>query len=554
MLDGCTPWPAEFADRYIRDRLWRAETIAEAIFESAQRTPDSVALADERGRLTYRELCDAASRLSARFHDLRLAAADRIIVQIPNRIEFAVVTIASFAFGLIPVMALPAYRRAELDHIAEVTNARAIAVAPEYRGFDHAALAREIKSRHPSIAAIFSTEAAAGCEPLFGDAPAIDRSDEHGDPFDVALFLLSGGTTGLPKLIPRTHADYLYVARESARVCGVDRDSKIMIAIPAGHNFALGCPGLLGTMLAGGTVVLTQSADPETIAVTIARERITHLPCVPTIAMGLAALDARHRAMLSSMRVLTVGGQRLQEPSARELRRLFPHVRLQQVFGMAEGLVCYTALDDPDDIACTTQGRPISPIDELRIVDSDWANVMDGESGELLCRGPYTIRGYFRAAEHNRSAFTSDGFYRTGDIVRRHASGNLVVEGRVKDQINRGGEKIGAEEVEAHLMAHPAIAMAAVVAMPDDRLGEKVCAFVVLRDGDHIGLDELKDFLSHRGLARFKFPERLEVIDRMPLTNVGKIKKADLREMIARIVHNESGAAARPPGSRGIGD
>jgi non-ribosomal peptide synthetase component E (peptide arylation enzyme) len=212
---------------------------------------------------------------------------------------------------------------------------------------------------------------------------------------------------------------------------------------------------------------------------------------------------------------------------------------VQQVLGMAEGLLCYTRLDDRDEVACSTQGRPLSPADEIRIVDGAGREVATGESGELWCRGPYTIRGYYRAPERNVEAFTADGFYRTGDLVCRDSSGNLVVVGRVKDQINRGGEKISAEEVESHLIAHDAVSSAAVVAMPDELLGERACVFVTLKPGATLELEAMREFLAARGLARYKWPERLEVIPSMPLTNVGKVKKAELRRDIEMRIDHE---------------
>jgi 2,3-dihydroxybenzoate-AMP ligase len=223
---------------------------------------------------------------------------------------------------------------------------------------------------------------------------------------------------------------------------------------------------------------------------------------------------------------------------------------VQQVFGMGEGLLCYTRLDEHEEVSCRTQGRPLSPADEIRIVDSNGKDVATGEIGELWCRGPYTIRGYFRAPERNREAFTADGFYRTGDVVRLDPSGNLVVEGRIKDLINRGGEKISAEEIEAHLIAHPAVGAAAVVAMPDDILGEKACAYLSVRDGETFALAAMREFLAARGVAQFKWPERIEIVAEFPLTNVGKIRKSELRRDIAEKLAAERASMASRPAVR----
>jgi 2,3-dihydroxybenzoate-AMP ligase len=446
-------------------------------------------------------------------------------------------------------MALPAFRRAELEYLLSFCDEKAIAIAPEYRGFDHAALARELKPR-----LILSTSPSAGCvsmhEPC-ASSRAVGSS--VGDPFDVALFLLSGGTTGMPKLIPRTHADYLYNARASAAATGLTPESRILIALPAEHNFPLACPGLIGALIVGTPAFFTQKTTGTDLATTIAREQITHLPCVPAFAIALLDLSQTSRAQLASLRIITVGGQRLQEPTARALKQAFPHLIVQQVFGMAEGLLYYTSLDAPDEVAFTTQGRPLSPADEIRIVNSDGTDVATGEVGELWCRGPYTIRGYFRAPERNREAFTDDGFYRTGDLVRLDPSEHLVVEGRIKDLINRGGEKINAEEIEAHLMAHPGVNAAAIVAMPDDILGERSCAYLSLQDGGTLELAGMREFLAARGVAQFKWPERIEIVSELPLTNVGKIRKSELRRDIAEKIAAERVAlasrAAAPQGN-----
>ena len=550
MLEGCAPFPAEFAERYIREGLWRSETIPQAIAKASRERPDSIAVADPGRSLTYSQLLAEAGGLADLLSRNGIERNDRIVVQLPNCVEFATLTLACLEIGALPIMALTAFRKAELEYLVSFADAKAIAIAPEYRGFDHAALARDLKAANPVLKCILSTAPAEGCVSLGQDGAVAHRiGSSTRDPFDVALFLLSGGTTGMPKLVPREHAEYLYCARESAVVCGLSSQSRILIAIPAAHNFAFSCAGWLGALLSGARTFFSQSTKAADLADIIEREEITHLPCVPTIAIALLGLPQSERPRLASLRVISVGGQRLQEPTAHALKQALPQIRVQQVFGMAEGLICYTRLDDSEDIAFTTQGRPLSPADEVRIVDYDGTDVAPGAVGELWCRGPYTLRGYFRASERNREAFTPDGFYRTGDLVRRHPSGNLVVEGRIKDLINRGGEKVSAEEIEAHLIAHPAIAAAAVVAMPDPVLGERACAYVTVRDAQSFTLSAMREFLAARGVAQFKWPERIEIVDQFPLTNVGKIKKTELRRIIADKLAAERVAAASKAGA-----
>jgi len=256
--------------------------------------------------------------------------------------------------------------------------------------------------------------------------------------------------------------------------------------------------------------------------------------------LGLLNYPPRENYDLSSLQVILTGGSKLNPEVALRIRPEL-NCEVEQVLGMAEGPLFWTRLDDPDEVKMNTQGRPLSPGDEFKIVDPDSGKeVPQGEIGELWCRGPYTIRGYFRAPEHNAKAFTEDGFYKSGDLVRLHKSGNVIVEGRIKDTINRGGEKISAEEVENHILAHPDVDTCAYVAMPDPVLGEKACAYVVLRHEKEMTVESLNEFLlNDRKIAKFKLPERLELVKVLPLTNVGKINKKLLREMIASKIKEE---------------
>ena len=380
---------------------------------------------------------------------------------------------------------------------------------------------------------------------LLATPPAVDARPAARPTADqVAVFQLSGGTTGLPKVIPRTHDDYRYNSLVFASATGFDADSVLLVSVPIAHNFPLACPGVQGALLLGARIVLAPSPDPDVVFPLIERERVTWIPAVPASVIAWLNHPRRTQYDLTSIRALCVGGSRLNPEPARAAMRAFGPV-VTQVFGMAEGLLCATRAGDAEDVHAETQGRPASPADEIRIVDDDGGEVAAGEVGELTCRGPYTIRGYYRAEEHNRVAFTADGFYRTGDLVRRHPSGNLVVEGRRKDLINRGGEKISAEEIENLILKHPAVVNVAVVAMPDAVLGERACAFVVPRGDATPTLADLTRFLLDEcRIAKFKLPERLELRDRLPVTAVGKISKKDLRDEIHRLVDAKTGAPA----------
>ena len=542
IAEGVVPWPDDAVARYVAAGYWEGNSLGWQLWKQADRTPDQTAVVDGDVALTYGELIARADAAATGLANLGMQPGDRIVVQLPNGWEFIVLTLACLRAGIVPVMALPGHRRHELSYLAAHAEAAAIAVPDELRGFDHQDLGHELVRdvdglRHVLVAGENIRDGSVDLRQLCaGDAnPAAHRARwDAADPSsrDVAVFLLSGGTTGLPKLIARTHDDYVYNAKRSGELAGLGPDTVYLVAVPAGHNFPLACPGILGTLLVGGRVVMLPSPEPVRAFTTIERERVTHTAVVPAVAQRwLDEYDAE-KWDLSSLRVLQVGGARLAEEVARMVRPVLG-CTLQQVFGMAEGLLNYTRLDDPDEVIRATQGRPMCPDDEVVLVDELDRPVPAGEPGALLTRGPYTPRGYYKAAEHNARAFTADGWYRSGDICRWHTSGNLVVEGRDKDMINRGGEKISAEEIENLAYQMPAVMQAAAVAMPDPSLGERLCLYVVARPGAELSLDDVRASMASKGVASFKLPDRLVLCEEIPTTKVGKIDKKALRADIA---------------------
>ncbi|GAA0368255.1 (2,3-dihydroxybenzoyl)adenylate synthase [Streptomyces blastmyceticus] len=533
-------YPAEYAERYRAAGHWRGETFGGMLRERALAHPDRVAIVDpadeargkERRAWTYGELDERADRLAAGFLAKGIGKGDRVVLQLPNVAEFFEVVFALFRIGALPVFALPAHRESEIRHFCAFTEAVAYVIPDTEAGFDHRELASKVRAEVTTLRHVFVV-GDPGEHTALTDVPREPVPAEDGPrPEDLAFLQLSGGSTGVPKLIPRTHDDYIYSLRGSNEICAVDEHSVYLCALPAAHNFPLSSPGTLGALYAGARVVLTRSPSPDVAFPVIEREGVTLTGLVPPLALVWTEAAATTRYDLSSLQVLLVGGAKFSEEAA---RRVTPALgcTLQQVFGMAEGLVNYTRLDDPFETIVTTQGRPISPDDEIRVVDDQDNDLPVGETGHLLTRGPYTIRGYWRAPEHNATAFTEDGFYRTGDIVRRTETGHLVVEGRAKDQINRGGEKVAAEEIENHILAHPAVHDAAVVSMPDAYLGERTCAYVVLRAGAApVKSLAIKKFVRERGLAAYKVPDRVEFVEEFPQTGIGKVSKKDLRAAI----------------------
>ena len=534
-----TRWPEALAKQYRAKGHWRGEPLTAMLARQCEHAPDAVAILCGERSFSYRELDAASSRLAGRLARHGLGVGDTALVQLPNVAEFYLVFFALLKAGIAPVNALFSHNRLELASYAEQIRPRLFIGSLAHPLFASG-------DRHSDLllgigAELVLLDGDGGELGLTRWLAQLDESEPvkcGPTPADeVAFFQLSGGSTGTPKLIPRTHDDYFYSVRRSNEICELGPHTHYLCALPAPHNFPLSSPGALGVFEAGGTVVLAPDPSPISCFPLIARHRVNLTSLVPpavSLWLQAAESDPSVRSQIESLALLQVGGAKLAEAVARKITPLLG-CRLQQVFGMAEGLVNYTRLDDPDDKVIHTQGHPMSPDDEVRVLDEEGNPVAPGQPGALHTRGPYTFRGYYQSPTHNARVFDADGFYCSGDLVVQDADGYLTVVGRLKDQINRGGEKIAAEEVENQLLHHPAITQAALVSMPDSAMGEKSCAFIVSTDPALKPL-ALRKFLRERGVADFKLPDRFETLDALPMTAVGKIDKQGLRARIAEII------------------
>ena len=549
MLEHCAPWPEQFAKEYLRLGYWKIESLVDLLEARARAIPERVFVTDVRGELSYGDIDNLAARVALHLLRLGLKRRDIVLLQFPNVREFIIAFFALQKIGAIPVMCLPHHRARELSYFAELTGASAYLFPQRFRNFNYLPMAREIQATNPNLRHLLalgegSEPGVCYLDPWIAADPQLSNAahelaQQRPDPFEVAFMLLSGGTTGVPKLIPRTHVDYLCNATECAKVLNWGANIAFMVALPAAHNFPLGAPGMLAALVAGGRVAISASTEAETIFEAIDQQKPTFLGVTPALLITLLNSPQRQKYRLDSLRYIYAGGQKMLPELVERTRNAWPFARPGQAFGMAEGLTNLSRPDDPWTDILETQGRPVSTADEIRIIGDGEEDLPAGAVGELITRGPYTIRGYYRSGEYNRQAFTNEGFYRTGDMVRLHPSGNLVVEGRKKDLINRGGEKISAEEIENLILGHEKIHMAAVVAMPDAVMGERSCAFVTLRSGESLSLAELTSFLQGKQIAKFKLPERLEIMDSLPLSGMGKVSKKDLREIISAKLKTE---------------
>ena len=549
MLDGCTPWPAALEARYRAAGYREGLTIWAMVARTVARLPDKVALVAGERRATYADLDRASARLGVALRRQGIRPLDRVVLQLPNTPEFVHWYLALVRIGAIPVLALRAHRHTEVRHFIRASGAVDYVEPDVAQHFDYRPMATQMQGEFAGLRVFVVGEAGAGQtahaallqgQPDDEVTREIRAAEAAVDPAEVATMLLSGGTTSLSKLIPRTHEDYVLNARLCGRAGGFDAQTVFLVILPLGHNYNLASPGILGAFYVGGTVVLAPSTDTAEIFRLVQQERVTVIASVVPLISAWLASDEPKRFDHSSLKVVQNGGARL----APELRqRLITELGCtpQEIYGTAEGLINMTRLDDPLELILHSSGRPVCEDDEIRVVDDDGREVPDGEAGELVTRGPYTIHGYYRAPEKNAEAFTADGFYRMGDIVRKWGR-NIQAEGRRKDLINRGGEKISCEEVENFIHRHPAVKSACLVAMPDPVFGEKACAFVILREGESLSFDGLTAFLRGLQISSYKLPERLEVVTQFPLSPVGKILKRELRDAIAARLDAESAA------------
>ena len=510
---------------------WERCGFGEQLDRWAEKYGERTAVTDSEDEISYMELKQKADCLAAAFLRKGILKGDKVLVQLPNRISFVIVFFALSKIGAVPIMMLPAHREAELEGIIELAKPAAYIVVEKYLGFSYVPMANAMKEKYSCIRHIFIDSESGDISGMIAETCGENGAFPAVDGYETAVLLLSGGTTGVPKLIPRTHTDYMYNARMSAKRCRLDSSDVYLASLPVAHNFPLCCPGLLGTLDVGGKVVLASATSPDDILDAITEEGVTITALVPamvTVCMEMLEWDEDYD--ISSLRILQVGGAMLEDSLADKIIEEWP-CKLMQVFGTAEGLLSFTSPEDEGSLIARCQGTPVSPADEVKIVDEEDKAVPEGVFGELLSRGPYTIDGYYMAEEANKKSFTPDGFYRTGDKAMWTKDGRLRLGGRIKEQINRAGEKIMPSEIEAYLCRHSKIKEAAVVGVPDETLGNRICAFLVTDDEAGIDLQEIHRFLREIGVAAYKMPDQIERVETWPLTSVGKIDKKALERM-----------------------
>ncbi|NEN75317.1 (2,3-dihydroxybenzoyl)adenylate synthase [Pelistega sp. NLN82] len=534
-----TKWPEERAKFYRQKKYWLDIPLCAILDKQVSNNPDATAIICGDRCFSYKQLSIYATNLAINLKNYGLQHGDTALVQLPNVAEFYIVLFALLKLGVVPLNALYSHRQYELHSFIQQINPKLVIVSSEHEVFRNEVINKNIK-----LLGIESSSLILKLSEKNNASTALtqdnlwywlesDKTEEiiPTPPDEVALFQLSGGSTSIPKLIPRTHNDYYYSIRTSAEICQLNTKTKFLCALPLPHNYILSSPGALGVFHKGGCIVLAASPEPLHCFELIEKHKVNMAALVPSaVITWLEQAITYPIQKISSLKLLQVGGANFSSSLAKKVPLLLK-CKLQQVFGMAEGLVNYTRLDDSEDTIFTTQGRPLSPDDEIKIINELGEQIIGEGIGILATRGPYTFCGYYNSPEQNQKVFDSDGFYYTGDLVQRTPSGNIRVVGRVKDQINRGGEKIASEELENLILLHPDITQVAIVAKPDMNYGEKTVAFIISKN-NQLKPFQLKKFLLEKGIAEYKLPDFIYFIESMPLTAVGKIDKNELRKML----------------------
>lgn len=527
--NGFVPFPPDRAESYRSSGCWESETHIQLLDRIRQQYPDQIAVTQANKTLSYQALYEHAAQYGSYLHARGIRPENFVIIQSPNVIEFFVVLFGLYYIGARPVFCLNGHGAHEIENIAKVSRAVGYIKINEANSRAQDAMDITLGFARPNFQLWYRQTLVSGASldqalpELSADLPRVEQYNASAH--SVAFLQLSGGTTGLPKLIPRTHSDYLYSIKKSVEFTDLDRHTRQLIVLPVMHNFTMSSPGFLGAFYVGASVFLSTDSSPRTCFELIRQHRITQVSLVPSLVSLWLHAPPLAKADLTSLQVIQVGGAKLLPELAHSMSTKLG-AKLQQVYGMAEGLVSFTCLDDDQETVIHCQGKALSEYDEIMIVDSDGQALPPEEAGSILTRGPYTINGYYNSPKVNARSFTTDGFYITGDIGYVDKNGNIVVTGRDKEQINRAGEKITPSELENLILAHSAVRDVSVVGVEDPILGERTKAIIISQEPDTtLSLREVRAFLMQKNIADYKLPDEIELVEQFNYTQVGKVKK-----------------------------
>ncbi|WP_028934874.1 AMP-binding protein [Pseudonocardia spinosispora] len=532
-------YSAETIAGFRSEGFWRDGALAERVEHWAGVQGDKVAVSDGYGELTWSQLHAQSLRLALRLRELGVEHGDRVQVQLPSWNEYVVVYAALGRLGAVLVPTMPIYRWDEVTHAINHAGAVVSVVCGTYRKFDYHQMIRDVRPNCPTLRHVITVRTEAGdgesrYEDLVAgdDVPSADELGPLPSADDPHAIIFTSGTESRPKGCYHTFNTFGYTVHALGEdVLGVGPDDTLFMPSPITHATGLAVGVTIPLVLGASTHVM------DSWEANAGLERIREHGCTvsmgatPFVQMALDAYDPEKHD-LTSMRVWASAGAPIPPGLLADWKAKFPDCALLPIYGRSEGLLVTSCRqgDDPDKVL-SSDGRALPGVD-LRIQAEDGTQVAAGEEGEICHGGPGLMLGYWRDPERTAEAIEPNGVSHSGDLGRVDDEGYMRVTGRIKDLIIRGGTNISAREVEDHLVTHPKVAAAAVVAMPDRVLGERACAFVVPA-GEAPTFEELTDYLrNERQIAVVKLPERLELIDELPMTATGKIQKFVLREKL----------------------
>jgi 2,3-dihydroxybenzoate-AMP ligase len=541
-IEGFEPYKPEDVEKYTKYRWWLGLTWGDMFDKATDLYPRKEALVDDTSRFTYRELREKVDRLAIGLMGLGIKERDFVLLQLPNWHEFIFSFFALQKIGAIVVLLVARHSLSEINYLSSLTHPVAWIGPDHYKKTDYLPMLQQVMKEHKEVRHLISVrspdnKAFSPLETLIEESVLTESNlkalaARRPEPTEVSIILPTGGTTGLPKAVPRTHNDYIASVEYHTRAWEVTCNDVMLTAAPVGHAQAIhNCVG--GAFFHCAKYVITDSTDAEDICRVIEREKVTAFPTVPALVQRIVSLETLKDFDLSSLTRIYAGGA----PSSPELvKSVYEKVgcKFVNALGSSEGPAAMSRLDADIEIICHTVGEKDCPYAQVKIVDQNLKEVPPNKEGELITKGPNIFNGYFKSEEENKNVFTEDGFFRTGDLAKISESGIITITGRIKETILRGGETLSAIGIERLISSHQAVADVAVIGMPDKALGERICAYVQLKEGASLSFEELVTYLKGIGASVLQLPERLEIIDSIPLTKVGKADKKVLKEDIQR--------------------
>lgn len=514
--------------------------VPHALRMHAKAKPRQRMIVDRLGTLTYAEVEDAVARVAEGLARLGVVEGDAVTVQLPNWREALIADVAIESLGAVIVPLPPIYRAGDVRHAARLTEAK-VAILAASDAFDFVGMYRALTPDLPDLKALVvvgrdgQSVEGEGIHPFTSllaserrDLALLEEKSLTGDRATQIGF--TSGSTGLPKGAVHTSNTLRAEHRMWLEAFRVTAEDVQFVPATVGHQIGFDMIG--ATLLVGGTIVFIEKWSASAALALMEEAGVTFTFTTPAFLYDVLAAAGPHQARLAAMKTWVLAGQVVTSALRADAVARLPHVRFAPLFGMTEmGGVLMGDHDAPEDkLPATGRAQPGVTVD---VRDFDGEPVGVDVDGELVIQSASLCHGYYKQPEATAASFTKDGFFRTGDQVRRDAEGYVSITGRIKDLIRRGGESISPEEVEEVLARHPKVVEASIVGMPDPRLGERVCAFVVAVPGATLTLPELLDFVRGTGLTKQKWPERLEVVTDLPRTSIGKIHKASLRTRAA---------------------